>query len=387
MKGGPQTWDEFQEKLISVKSTCISFDGTRIAAVFDDKTLCIYDTTGAVILPPFEVDENPRSVIFSRDGKLVASGGQALRLWNVQTGEEVESFDISVYSLVLSPDGTCIAAGCEGKYIKEAGGSYNVRVINLELEKISHLSAPSGMEGIKLLKGEVWPSPFEGHKGHVYSVAYSADGKQIASCSDDWTVRVWEVSTGSKRTFRASSLWTYSVAFSTDDAQLEVAGDTRLLYLSPGSSAHKVLTSTGKEVLSFAFSADGIFLASGSVRAACQIRDASTRQTILRLVGHTDDVFSVAFFSDDKRIMSASNDGTIRGWDVETIEERGEMDEWKMEWDGDGYWVLGQNRERLFWTPLPFRHARNTLVIGECLEIDFSNFVHGDEWWKCREPL
>ena len=78
---------------------------------------------------------------------------------------------------------------------------------------------------------------------------------------------------------------------------------------------------------------------------------------------------------------------TIRVWDVELLEERGEMDEWQMEWDAEEPWILGPMRERLFWTPLPFQHARNTLVIGDCLKIDFSNFVHGDEWVKCREPL
>ena len=76
MKGGPQTWDEFKEEPVDVVRACISLDGTRIAAVFADGTLCIYDsTTGEAILPPFKVDENPRSVVFSPDGKLVATGG------------------------------------------------------------------------------------------------------------------------------------------------------------------------------------------------------------------------------------------------------------------------------------------------------------------------
>ena len=55
---------------------------------------------------------------------------------------------------------------------------------------------------------------------------------------------------------------------------------------------------------------------------------------------------------------------------------------WKegmMERRDDGCWVLGAEGERLFWTPVPFRHTRNTLVVGKCSMIDFSNFVHGDE--------
>ena len=61
------------------------------------------------------------------------------------------------------------------------------------------------------------------------------------------------------------------------------------------------------------------------------------------------------------------------------------MDRWKMYCGGT--WVLSPEGEFPFWTPFPFRHMRNTLIIGNCLKIDFSNFVHGDEWVKCREPL
>jgi WD40 repeat protein len=382
VKGGPQTWDEFQEKPVGVWSACISLDGTRIAAVFGDGTLCIYDTTtGEAILPPFKVDKNPQSVIFSRDGKLVATGGLALRLWNVQTGEEVESFDINVWSLALSPDGTCIAAGCAGKNIHTDGrdGSYNIRVINLELAaRIPHTYVPPGGGGIKLLKGEVWPSPFEGHKKDVESVGYSPDGKLIASCSHDRTVRVWDVLTGERRTFSIDFDQIFSIAFSPDGTQ--IAANRELINLSTGG-----ITRLGDNlVMSWAFSADGRFIASGTYYpVGCQIWDASTHQSIVQLIGHTDSVHSVAFFLNDKQIISASWDGTIRVWDIELLQQRGEMDGWQR----DQYWIFGPKGEHLFWTKLPFRHSRNTLVIGECLKIDYSNFVHGDEWVKCREPL
>jgi WD40 repeat protein len=402
VQGGPQTWDE---EPVGVTRACISLDGTHIAAVFLDKTLCIYDTTtGKTILPPFKVDEDPRSVIFSRDGKLVATGGQTLRLWNVQTGQEVESFDIKVRSLAFSPDGTCIAAGCEGRKLpvdnENEVGSYNLRVINLELANIPHRKdgphpyEPPGGGGIKLLKGEVWPSPFEGHKNVVCSVAYSPDGKQIASGSNDKTVRVWDVSTGERRTFKTEFKCVNSVAFSPDGTQIAASEHLNdLINLSTGSNTRLGDLFVDPSV----FSADGRFIASGTYYpAACQIWDASTHQSIVQLVGHSDYVWSVAFFPDGKRIMSASRDGTIRVWDVELLEEslRGEMDGWQVK-DSDGPgWpmkkgnrIIGPKGEFLFWTPLPFRHTRNTLVIGQCPKIDFSNFVHGDEWAKCREPL
>ena len=70
MKGGPQIWDELEDEPVSVTRAFISLDGTRVAAVFADKTLCIYDTTtgeATQALLPFEVDENPRTVVFSPD--------------------------------------------------------------------------------------------------------------------------------------------------------------------------------------------------------------------------------------------------------------------------------------------------------------------------------
>ena len=148
----------------------------------------------------------------------------------------------------------------------------------------------------------------------------------------------------------------------------------------------------GDKVNAIAFSADGRFLSLGSSGAAFQIWDTSTHRMIVQLVGHTGEVSSVDFFPDGKQIMSASEDGTIRVWDVHSALLEGpreEMDDWgtddsEMDWDGR---IVGSVDECIFFTPLPFRHARNTLVIGKCMTIDFSNFVHGDEWVKCREPL
>ena len=393
MKAGPQTWDELEEEPVSVvKKACISLDGTRIAAVFADKTLRIIDTTtGEVILPQFKVDEYPRSLIFLRDGNLVASGGQTLQLWNVETGQKVESFNISVYSLTLSPDGACIAAGCEGigkllvsNYADIWEGSYNIRVINLELARISHPLHLS-RSGISRLKGEVFPSPFEGHLTQVNSVAYSADGKQIASCSDDQTVRVWDVSTGSRRTFNSYSNQIHAVAFFPDGTQ--IVSDTGLFNLSTGSFTRHAFGNTKQAVFSFAFLADGMrrFLALGS-HMACQIWDTKSQQTIVQLSGHIDDVTSVAFPLDGKKMMSTSKDGSIRMWNVELLEEREEMDGWRIDRGENGHWILGPEEEHIVWTPLPIQHTRNTIVIGRYLKIDFTNFVHGDEWWKCGEP-
>ena len=238
-------------------------------------------------------------MIFSRDGKLVALGGQALRLWNVETGEIVQSFDIKVCSLTLSPDGTCIAAGCgiivggitSVRKRDVLNGRYNIRVIDMGSINIPDHHDPgpqltgrrSGKRTMRL-KGEIFSSPFEGHKDDVKSVAYSADGKQIASCSNDQTVWVWDVLTGSRRTFKSHSNEIHSVAFSPDGTQ--IVSNTGLFNLSTGSFTPHTFATFGnkKEVISSAFSADGRFLASGS-HTGCQIWDIKSHDTI-ELTGH-----------------------------------------------------------------------------------------------------
>jgi WD40 repeat protein len=268
---------------------------------------------------------------------------------------------------------------------KDDAGIYNIRVINLEFAKIPHCkrARPYEPRGIKQVKGEVWPSPFEGHRDDVYSVAYSPDGKQIASSSEDGTIRLWDVLTGERRTFWIGTRTRcFILAFSPDGTQ--IAAERCVINLSTDR-----ITNLGDNSVDLsAFSADGRFIASATHNpTACQIWDASTHQTIVELIGHTDFIRSIAFFPDGKQFMSASQDGTIRVSDVELLEERGEMDGWHVKGFQNHDWIFGPKGEYLFWTQLPFRHARNTLVIGECPEIDFSNFVHGDEWVKCREPL
>src|SRR6266852_2636143 len=120
---------------------------------------------------------------------------------------------------------------------------------------------------------------YSGHSDYVSAVAWSPDGKRIASASGDHTVQVWDAANGGH-----------------------------------------VLTYRGhaSDVTSLAWSPDEKNIVSGSVDGTVQVWDAATGNRVYTYDGHSDAVFDVAWSPDGKRIASASNDGSVQIWDAFT---------------------------------------------------------------------
>ena len=120
---------------------------------------------------------------------------------------------------------------------------------------------------------------YHGHTAYVSGLAWSPDGKRIASASGDGTVQVWDA----------------------------LNGGHVLTYRGHSSDA-----------LSVGWSPDGKYLASGGLDTTVQVWNATTGEHILTYRGHTDAVFAVAWSPDGTRIASASNDGTVQEWEATT---------------------------------------------------------------------
>jgi WD40 repeat protein len=112
-------------------------------------------------------------------------------------------------------------------------------------------------------------------------VAFSLDEKTLALGSEDSTVRLWDVDSGSER--------------------------------------HS-LKGHSQRVVSVAFSHDGKTLASGSLDCTVRLWDVASGAERSVLKGHSQRVWSVAFSHDGKTLASASSDGTVRLWAAETGE-------------------------------------------------------------------
>jgi WD40 repeat protein len=318
-----------------VKSVAWNPSGTILASAGNDKTVKLWAGTSGQLLRTLAGSDPVNAVAWAPDGKNLATGsnGEEVTIWDPSGGQPRRVFSGhfgDANSVAWSPDGLTLAGGSD--------------------------------DGTVLLWGDHWHRIFYGHPNSVQSVAWSPNSKTLATASADKTVKLWDASNGKPlQTFSGHTAVVRSVALSPDGITMASGSFDKTAKLWDVSTGRLLRTLSGhaKEVSSVAWSPDGEAVATGSLDTTVKLWAVSTGQVLRTISGGSEDfvwtvawspdgktlaigtmhgvrlckaasgellrslsglsaVNSVAWTSDSKALATASDDGTVKLWEVDS---------------------------------------------------------------------
>jgi eukaryotic-like serine/threonine-protein kinase len=324
-------------------SLAFSQDGRYLVTAGPDRVVRVWEFSPRGPTNVLQVKGEAR-VAITRDGRSIASAGQdhKVRVWDVRTGRttHVLEYQGEVFSLAFSPDAGWLAAGGQSSgektqplkvwHMPGGGESRDFPVALLSKDWIRALAfSPDGRHLIVAtgstariwdIGGKKEAGFLPGYQRWATGLAFDETGRYLAGSFQTGTIRVWDRAHNNK------------VVFS---ARRATAGPITSVSLDP--QGRRVAYPTGKEATverwqvrggirsvtghCLAFSPRGSHLALASGRSV-EVQDLAAGGARRTLRGHTGRVTWMAFDPEDgNRLSTASEDGTVRLWDLNTGQE------------------------------------------------------------------
>jgi len=200
----------------------------------------------------------------------------------------------------------------EARYLRD-GSALQRRGLNLDIP-------PYGCYLFRFRTADLRYRPLRSQKGAIYDLAWSPDGREMASGGVEKLVWVENVAEGTARRLEGHQDAVSSLAWAPDGRMLASGSYDRSVRLwnPENGTSRATLEGHHNRVLSVAWSPDGRTIASGSIDRLVHLWDVESGQLRLTLGGHIDSVNSVAWPADGRILASGMGDGTIGIWDADS---------------------------------------------------------------------
>ncbi|HBI45705.1 MAG TPA: hypothetical protein DDY78_23055, partial [Planctomycetales bacterium] len=271
--------------------------------------------TTVVVLPEIKprvmVAAPVAALAYRPDGKLLAaSGWREVELIDPNTGDVVGKLPGQ------TGDVTALAFSRDGLQLAVASGSPGTTG-EVRLYKTAAGALPAGSPA----------QTIAAHKDVILDVAFSPDGKALATCGYDRLIKLWNTETGQLlRELKDHSDAVYAVTFSPDGALLASGSADRAVKVWQVADGKRLYTLSDSTdwVYSVAWSPDGRRLAAGGVDKSLRVWEVSAQggRLVNSVFAHEGSVIRVAWSADGKTLYSVSEDRVAKAWDAGRMVER-----------------------------------------------------------------